>query len=235
MDEEKLSQQLAALDRKLDRISSEMDELRRYRLELEDLRDDLTRVAKDVFATAIEEMEEVAPFVHSGDFVHLARKLVRNTRNVTALTTQVESAMDLAKDATPLGKELFNDLLVQLDEYDRKGYFDFIRELFNVVDRVIASYSVDDVRLLADNVVAILETVKGLTQPEMLQSINNAMVVYRKLDFDSIEEVSLWKAFREINRPEMRRAIGFMITFMRNLGAHQAGTASTDASETAAG
>jgi uncharacterized protein YjgD (DUF1641 family) len=222
MDEEKLSQQLAALDRKLDRISSEMDELRRYRLELEDLKDDLTRVAKDVFSTAIEEMEEVAPFVHSGDFAHLARKLVRNTRNVTALTTQVESAMDLAKDATPLGKELFNDLLVQLDEYDRKGYFDFIRELFTVVDRVITSYSVEDVRLLADNVVGILETVKGLTQPEMLQSINNAMVVYRNLDFETIEECSAWKALREVNKPEMRRAIGFMITFMRNLGAHQA-------------
>lgn len=234
MDEEKLSQQLTVLDEKLDRISTEMDQLRRYRLELEDLRDDLTRVAKDVFATAIEEMEEVAPFVHSGDFAHLARKLIRNTRNVTALTTQVESAMDLAKDATPLGKELFNDLLVQLDEYDRKGYFDFIRELFKVVDRVITSYSVEDVQLLADNVVSILETVKGLTQPEMLQSINNAMVVYRNLDFDTIEECSVWKAMREVNKPEMRRAIGFMVTFMRNLGAHQQEAASAESNQTAA-
>ncbi len=217
MDEEKLSLQLAGLDQKLDRISVEMDELRRYRIELEDLRDDLTRVAKDVFQTAIEEMEEVAPFVHSGDFIHLARKLVRNTRNVTALTTQVESAMDLAKDATPLGKELFNDLLTQLDEYDRKGYFEFIAELFNVVDRVITSYSVEDVQLLADNVVAILETVKGLTQPEMLQSINNAMIVYRKLDFDTVEECSVWKAMSQVNKPEMRRALGFIMSFLRNL------------------
>jgi uncharacterized protein YjgD (DUF1641 family) len=177
-------------------------------------------VARDVFQTAIEEMEEVAPFVHSGDFVHLARKLLRNTRNVATLTTQVESAMDFTRDATPLGKELFNDLLNRLDELDRKGYFEFIRELFNVADRVVTTYSVEDVRLLADNVVAILETVKGLTQPEMLQSINNAMVVYRKLDFDSVEEISLWKAFREINRPEMRRALGFLMTFMRNLSEH---------------
>jgi len=136
---------------------------------------------------------------------------------VTALTTQVESAMDLAKDATPLGKELFNDLLTQLDEYDRKGYFDFIAELFNVVDRIITSYSVEDVQLLADNVVAILETVKGLTQPEMLQSINNAMIVYRKLDFDTIEECSVWNAMSQINKPEMRRALGFMMSFLRNL------------------
>ena len=228
MDNAKLSEQLAALDRKLDLISGEMEALRRYRLELEDLKDDLTRVAKDVFQTAIEEMEEVAPFVHSGDFVHLARKLVRNTRNLATLTTQVESAMDFTRDATPLGKELFNDLLSRLDELDRKGYFEFIRELFNVADRVVTTYSVEDVRLLADNVVAILETVKGLTQPEMLQSINNAMVVYRKLDFDSVEEISLWKAFREINRPEMRRALGFLMTFMRNLSEHPTLNSSKD-------
>ncbi|RKX31193.1 MAG: hypothetical protein DRP71_13840 [Verrucomicrobia bacterium] len=232
MNNEEISQQLAALDRKLDLISDEMVALRRYRLELEELKEDLTRVAKDVFQTAIEEMEEVAPFVHSGDFAHLVRKLVRNTRNITALTTQVESAMDLAKDATPLGKELFNDFLGTLDELDRKGYFDFFRELVNVLDRVVTSYSVEDVRLLSDNVVAILETVKGLTQPEMLQSINNAMVVYRKLDFDSIEEISMWKAFREINRPEMRRALGFIMSFMRNLSEHPE-SGSTD--ETAVG
>jgi uncharacterized protein YjgD (DUF1641 family) len=217
MNNEEISRQLVALDRKLDLISDEMVALRRYRLELEELKEDLTRVAKDVFQTAIEEMDEVAPFVHSGDFVHLVRNLVRNTRNFTTLTTQVEGAMDLAKDVTPLGKVLFNDLLIQLDELDRRGYFEFSRELMNVVDRVVTSYSVEDVRLLADNVVAILETVKGLTQPEMLQSINNAMMVYRKLDFDSIEEISVWKAIREINRPEMRRALGFLISFMRNL------------------
>lgn len=232
MNNEEISQQLATLDRKLDRISDEMVALRRYRLELEELKEDLTLVAKDVFQTTIEEMEEVAPFVHSGDFAHLARKLVRNTRNITTLTTQVESVMDLAKDATPLGKELFSDLLAHLDEFDRKGYFDFFRELTNVIDRVVTSYSVEDVRLLADNVVAILETVKGLTQPEMLQSINNAMVVYRKLDFDSIEEISMWKAIREINRPEMRRALGFIMSFMRNLSEHPE-SASTD--EAAAG
>jgi uncharacterized protein YjgD (DUF1641 family) len=230
MDDANLSAQLAALDRKLDLIAGEMEALRRYRLELEDLKEDLTRVAKDVFQTAIEEMEEVAPFVHSGDFAHLARNLVRNTRNLTTLTTQVESAMDFTRDATPLGKELFNDLLSRLDELDRKGYFDFIRELFNVADQVVTTYSCEDVRLLADNVVAILETVKGLTQPEMLQSINNAMVVYRKLDFDSVEEISLWKALREINRPEMRRALGFLMTFLRNLSEHPTGNPSEKAS-----
>jgi uncharacterized protein YjgD (DUF1641 family) len=227
MNNEEISQQLTALDRKLDLISDEMMALRRYRLELEELKEDLTRVAKDVFQTTIEEMEEVAPFVHSGDFAHLARKLVRNTRNITALTSQVESAMDLAKDAAPLGKELFNDFMAHLDSLDRKGYFDFFRELMTVIDRVVITYSVEDVRLLADNVVAILETVKGLTQPEMLRSIDNAMVVYRKLDFDSIEEISMWKAIREINRPEMRRALGFIMSFMRNLSEHPE-SASTD-------
>ena len=66
----------------------------------------------------------------------------------------------------------------------------------------------------------ILRTAKNLTQPDMLNAINNAVEIYKKVDFNSIEEFSPWKAFREINKPEMRRGLGFMIVFLRNLSAH---------------
>ena len=62
----------------------------------------------------------------------------------------------------------------RLDELDRKGCFAMARELQRAFDHVVASFTVEDVRLLGDNLVAILQTVKNLTQPEMLQAINNA-------------------------------------------------------------
>ena len=75
----------------------------------------------------------------------------------------------------------------------------------------------DDVRLLADNVVTILETVKSLTQPDMLSAMNNAMKIYKNLETDEIEEYSIWRAFKEMRSPEMKRGIGFIITFLKNL------------------
>lgn len=215
-----LTARLDALDRKLDLVLAEVEEVRRIRREVEELKDDFARVSKDLFSTAVTELEEVAPFVETGDFAALFKRLIRNTNNLNELLVQLESARDLVHDATPLARELFSDGLAKLDEFDRKGYFAIGRELQRGLDNVVANFTVEDVRLLSDNLVTILRTVKNLTQPDVLQSINNATEIYKKLDFESMEEFSLWRAFKEVNKPEMRRGLGFMIVFLRNLSAH---------------
>lgn len=213
-----LAERLDALDRKLDRVLAEIDEVRRIRREVEELKDDLARVGKDLFQTAAGELEEVAPFVRTGDFAALLKRLIRNVNTMDELLVQLESAREFLTDAAPLGRQMFSDGLAKMDELDRKGYFAMARELQRGLDRVVANFTAEDVRLLGENLVTILQTVKNLTQPQMLQAINHAVEVYRTIDFDTIEEYSLWRAFREVNTPEMRRGLGFLIVFLRNLG-----------------
>jgi uncharacterized protein YjgD (DUF1641 family) len=232
LDSTALAERLDALDRKLDLVLAEVEEVRRIRREVEELKDDLTRIGKDLFQTAVAEMDEVAPFVQTGDFAALLKRLLRNTNSLNELLVQLESARDFLRDATPLARELMHDGMAKLDEFDRKGYFALGREMGRALDNVVTNFTVEDVRRLAENLPAILQTVKSLTQPEMLQAINNAVTVYRQIDFDHVEAISFWRAFREINQPEMRRGLGFMIVFLRNLSAHlpalkSAGTAST--------
>ncbi|MBI2511843.1 MAG: hypothetical protein HYV96_07690 [Opitutae bacterium] len=215
-----LAARLDALDRKLDLVLAEAEEVRRLRREVEELKEDFSRIGKDLFRTAVNELEEVAPFVQGGDIAELAKRLLRNVNTLNELLVQLESAREFLQDATPLARELFHDGLAKMDEFDRKGYFAMGREFGRALENVAANFTVEDVRLLSDNLVAILTTVKNLTQPEMLQAINNAVEVYKKIDFDSVEEFSLWHAFKEVNKPEMRRGLGFLIVFLRNLSAH---------------
>lgn len=215
-----LDARLEALDRKLDIVLEEVAEMRRLRREIEELKDDASRIGKDLFATAVTELEEVAPFVGTGDFTALLKRLVRNTNNLSELFVQLESAREFLADATPLARGMFGDALEGLDHLERKGYFAMARELGRAMDNVVTHFTPDDARRLADNVVVMMETFKSLTQPEMLLAVNNAMEIYRKLDFAKMEEVSLWQAFREINKPEMRRALGFLLSFLRNLAEH---------------
>lgn len=215
-----LAERLDALDRKLDLVLAEAEEVRRLRREFEELKDDLARIGKDLFRTAANELDEVAPFVDTGDFAALGKRVLRNTNTLHALLVQVESARELLQDATPLARQLFNDVLGRLDELDRKGYFAMGRELARALDNVVTHFTPEDARRLADNIVVMMETFKNLTQPEMLLAVNNAMEIYRKLDFEKMEEVSLWGAIREVNKPEMRRALGFLLSFLRNLAEH---------------
>ena len=62
-----------------------------------------------------------------------------------------------------------------------------------------------------------LETIKSITQPEMMRAVNNALNIYQKLDVENIPEYSVFKAMKEMRTPEMKRGIGFMITFLKNL------------------
>jgi len=212
-----ISGQLAEIQTSLDAINAELALVRRQHQEMEDLKEDLTRVAKDLFAGAIEEFEDIAPFVKTGDFLHLVKLIVRNTNNITGVIGKLESALDFFEDFKPIGKELFGDTLETLDKLDRAQYFEFASEAIHISDNVVEHFSGEDVRLLADNIVPILETLKSITQPQMMHAIKNATTVFDKMNVDDIQEVSIWKAMRELNTPEMKRGLGFFIAFMKNI------------------
>lgn len=212
-----ISKQLEQIQSSLDEISAELALVKKQRQEMEDLKEDLTRVAKDLFAGAIEEFEDIAPFVNTGDFLHLVKLVARNTNNITGVIYKLESALDFFEDFRPIGKELFNDTLEKLDELDRAKYFEFGKEAFRITDNVVDHFTAEDVRLLADNIVPILETVKSITQPEMMGAVTNAVAVFSSMDIEEAPEVSIWKAMRELNTPEMKRGLGFLIAFLKNI------------------
>ena len=104
-----------------------------------------------------------------------------------------------------------------MNDFEKRGYFDFAAQLIKILDNVVTHFTTDDLQLLADNIVTILETVKSITQPDMLKAINSALMVYKNIDMENIEEYSLFKAFRAMNSKEMKKGIGFMITFLQNI------------------
>ena len=214
-------QQLAEINRKLDFIVEQMKIEARQRQERQELREDLNRIAVDIFQTAVEELDEVAHHFDSQDLLHLLKRLMRNTRNLIKLLDQLESLSNFVQDAAPIGKEAFLDLLYTLNELDRKGYFDFMKELLKIIDRIVTSFTVEDVKALGDNIVTILNTVKNLTQPEMLHAINNAVSVYKNLDISVKEEISYWDLIKAARTPEMKRGMAFAIQFLKNLAETQ--------------
>jgi uncharacterized protein YjgD (DUF1641 family) len=72
-----------------------------------------------------------------------------------------------------------------------------------------------------------LNTVKNLTQPDMLQTINNALGVYKQLDVQIPEKVSLLSLIKQINTPEMKRGLAFAITFLKNVASQPSVSART--------
>ncbi len=222
MENSEIQSQLQDIQNQLTHITAELDNNKRRQRELDELKDDLTIIAKDVFNTAVIELEDTAQFVNTGDFLFLIKKIIRNTNNISAAICQFESLLDFFEDGKPIGKELFNDLLILLDEMDRKGYFLFMKETTRIVDNVIANFTIEDVQNLADNIVTILNTIKKLTQPDMMRVLDNAVEIYRTIDLNDVKEYSVWQVAKELRQPEFKRGMGFIVSFLKNI-ANQSG------------
>jgi uncharacterized protein YjgD (DUF1641 family) len=219
MKELSLQEQVDSINRKLDRILEEIDLQQRHRREMEDLKTDLMRVGKDLYQTALLELEDVHDSLNTGDMLYLGKKVLRNINTLTATFAQLESIRDFLQDAGPLARDSFIDVMNKLDEFDRKGYFAFMREIGKVFDRVVTAFTVEDVKSLGDNVVTMLTTVKNLTQPEILETINNAMAVYKNLDITVQDDISLMALLKEFNSPEAKKGMAYALRVLKALAA----------------
>ncbi len=225
MENTDIAHQLEDIQRKLDIVVAQVEEQRRKQREMEELKHDLIHIGKDAFQSAIVELEEVAPYFDTNDLLFLLKKLLRNTRNITRLIEQLENITDFLRDAKPIGKYAFEDLLEKLDELDRKGYFEFMKEAVKIIDTIVTSFTVEDVRLLRENIASILLTVKNLTQPEMLSTMNNALGFYRKMDIEVREKVTYREILKQLKEPEVKRGLVFLLEFVKSManknGFHQ--------------
>jgi uncharacterized protein YjgD (DUF1641 family) len=217
MEEKTTQNQIDAINSKLDLILEEIELQRKHRREMEDLKDDLMRVGKDFYDTAVIELEAVHDHVNTKDILHLGKYLLRNVNTINRSIEQLESMKDFLVDVSPLVRQSVLDFMKMLDEIDRKGYFEFAKELSNITDKVVTSFSKEDVKNLGDNIVTILQTVKNLTQPDMLHTINNAVDVYKQLDITVKKDVTLFGLLKELNSPEAKRGLAFAIEFLKNL------------------
>ncbi|MFQ5602949.1 MAG: DUF1641 domain-containing protein [bacterium] len=217
METKNLEKELADIHEKLNFITEQMREQQRKQREIQELKDDLIRIGKDVFQSAVQELEEVAPYFDTNDLLFLLKKLLRNTRNLTKMLDQVESTADFFNDARVPMKNAFQQVLANLDELDRRGYFDFMREAAKILDVIVTSFSVEDVRLLRENITSILLTVKNMTQPEMLGTVNNALGCFRKMDIVVEQDVTYQEIFKELRKPEVKRGLVFMLEFVKSM------------------
>lgn len=209
--------QLDDINRKLDMVMEHIVQQKQKQQVFEDLVADLTIIGNDVVRNSVVQLDKAGVELDGEAALALLYKLIRNIDVINDSFDTLISINDLVKDMGPIVRQIGLDSIHKLNELDEKGYISFIKELYKITDNIVANFTPEDVRHLSDNVVTILDTVKNLTQPEILLAANNAVNVFKSLDTTEAPEYSLWKAFKELKSPEMKKALGFMITFLKNM------------------
>jgi len=214
---EDTSKQIAELNQKVDMILEYVNQQRLKSQAVDDLVADASIIGKDVYDSTVKALDDHEVVLDPDQLRELGIRVAQNVGNFNSILDTLGSAMDLMKDVGPIANEVIIDTTKKLHEFEQKGYFEFLREFGQIIDNVVIHYGVEDVRMLADNVVAMLDVVKNLTQPDMLKSIDNAVRIFANLEMDDIPEYSIFKVMREMNTPEMKRTLGFFMTFLKNM------------------
>ncbi|MBW7881047.1 MAG: DUF1641 domain-containing protein [Caldilineaceae bacterium] len=217
---DRLAQSVAALGEQVNYLKEQAEDSRRRQQMWDDLWNDLTPVVNDVYLVAEEQLEEMQQFVQLEDLIALLKRLVRNTRNINEMLDILESAHDFVKDAAPLTHDMMAEATDQLAMLEGKGYFGFMRQGAYIVDQVVTSFSEDDVKHLGDNIVLILNTVKALTQPQMMNLVNSLTVGFHEAEAEAeagVLETGLFSLLKQMRDPEVRRGLAVTMAMLKRV------------------
>jgi uncharacterized protein YjgD (DUF1641 family) len=211
-----LEAKIDALTAQVALLADEAREQRQRREAWDDLRLDVTPLLGQAMATVSTELEDVQEFVSAEDLIRVVKRLLRNTRRIEESLQRFESAMEFLDDAGTLTDEAFIKALRLLEELEQRGYFEFARAGLGVVDRVVTGFSEEDVEQLRENVVLILQTVKEMTQPEIMavayRMIEAIHAQQERMEAEPDKPPSTWALLKRLTDPEVRRGLGRALT-----------------------
>lgn len=217
MKEKNIQSQIDALDKKLDLILGYVHQQKLNSTVVEDLVSDLSIIGKDAYDSTVVELDKRQVELEPSELTDLAVTFLRNIGNIKKVMNMLEMAMDLGDEIGPIANEAIIDFTKQLNTFEQRGYFAFIREIGPIIDNIVTGFTPKDLRELADSVVTILSIVKEMTQPEVLGTMENAIKAFNSMETESVPSYSIWRVMKEMNSPEMKKALGFGITFMKNV------------------
>lgn len=161
--------------------------------------------------------------------------LLLNYVNEQRLKSQ--AVEDLISDASIIGKDMFDDAVTTLDKQQVSidpeaiqllaiKFLKNVDNFHNVMSLFeSASDFVKDAEPIFNEV--MIDTVKTLHRFEergyfdfiadMTKALDNGIMAYKDIDMENIPPMSMWKLMREMNSPEMKKALGFMVTFLKNV------------------
>lgn len=137
-------------------------------------------------------------------------------REVAQLAEAQRRRDELMAEMMPVFKQATAVAVERLAGLDEKGYFRFGNALLEVLDRVVTSYTPDDVLRLADNIVGILDLVRMLTGPDVLRIASEMSEATTSVD--SIEPVGVIGMMKASQDEDAQRGMAILLDALRRLG-----------------
>ena len=131
---------------------------------------------------------------------------------------------ELVRDATPVARQAMGSVTGRLDALQRRGYLEFVGSGIGVVDRIVGAFGREDVEALGENVVLMLQTLREMTQPEVLGLLRRTVELAHEPTGPAVEPPSLLALAGRMRRPEIRHGLDRLLRLVEGMTTPHAAT-----------
>ncbi|MBI4796991.1 MAG: DUF1641 domain-containing protein [Deltaproteobacteria bacterium] len=203
---------------RLESIEGELQFLRKSSESAAELRKDLAPLFNSAFRILMEELGDVEFGFQLEDFFVLLKRGLRSIRNITYALEQLENLIDLWNAMEPMLKSTVPNLIDYLDNLERKGVFRTYKAMLEVRAKVAAHYGPEEITDMGDGFVLFLGFLKKLSNPEMIQFLNQLLDIPLELRLEEVKPLGPLGALAGLGSKEVRQGLGVMLELTKAVG-----------------
>jgi uncharacterized protein YjgD (DUF1641 family) len=182
-----------------------------------ELRDELAPRVNEAVHALIRELADVEADFQLEDLLHLVKKALRNTKNISFTLDQLKNLIDFAVTVEPLLKSSVPQLILYLDELERSGVFRLLTAGMETLKAIGESFSETDLDQVRTGLVRLAGTLKPLCRPESLDLIARAAQLPGQVDLAAAGSVGRWGLLRALGDDEIKQGLGVVLELTRSL------------------
>jgi uncharacterized protein YjgD (DUF1641 family) len=209
------------LDR-LDRLESQIAPLTASAKALGELREELAPHVNEAVQALIVELADVEADFQLEDLLFLIKKMMRNIRNLNFVLDQMKNLIDFALTAEPLLKSTVPQVISYLDDLEQRGVLRLLATSMEVLKKVGASYSAEDLQQISNGLVRMAGILKKLTAPEALDFLDRSADLPSRVNVAGAPAIGPWGMLRGMRDPQVQQGLGVLLELTRGLAALKA-------------
>jgi uncharacterized protein YjgD (DUF1641 family) len=214
MSDKLIQEEIREINNKLDLLLEENTIQRQNREAVNDLIEDVSVISKEAVKHMIVRLDDAGVELDSEALQCLVFRLIRNIQSLGMVMETLESFADLAKDMTPIVRQIGLDGVQKFHELEQKGYFELLNQAGKTLDQILSKYSIEDIQKMSENLVSVFDL---LTDQRLINKLHAATKALMEIDPEKIEDYSVWKMMRQLNKPEVKKSLGFVMAFINNI------------------
>ena len=204
------------LDR-LDRLETQIAPLTASAKALGELREELAPRVNEAVQALIVELADVEADFQLEDLLFLIKKMMRNVRNLDFALDQMKNLIDFALTAEPLLKSSVPQVITFLDDLEQRGVLRLLRTGMEVLKKVGASYSAEELQQTSDGMVRLAGLLKKLTAPEALDLLERSAELPSRVNVAGASAIGPWGMLRGMGDPQVQQGLGVLLELTKGL------------------